>query len=170
MGIWITVGIVLFVLGSIMALKPSGIDQRTDKVRIAARKLELNPKLVACPHWLRGKDDEYGRGMMGQYGIVIEGYKMPHVKYYAVDGKWRPVTLDNGAVDFSLNQVTIDLPENIIKFTKGLEAKANSIVIYWDDVAYVRPATNPNYHEKNIEADLSPIKQKLTQWASIIMS
>ncbi|WP_434353338.1 hypothetical protein VH441_09110 [Psychrobacter sp. HD31] len=170
MGIWITVGIVLFVLGSIMGLKPSGIDQRTDKVRMAARKLALNPKLVACPDWLRGKDDEYGRGMMGQYGIVVEGYKMPHVRYHAVDGKWRPVTIDGDVVDFSLDKVAIDLPENIIKHTKGLEAKANSIVLYWDDVAYVRPATNPSYHEKNIETDLYPITQKLTQWASLIMS
>ncbi len=53
MGLWIAVAIVLFVLGSMMALKPSGIDQRLDKLRMTARRLGLNPKLVACPDWVK---------------------------------------------------------------------------------------------------------------------
>ena len=72
MGMWIAIAIVLFVLGSMMALKPSGIDQRLDKLRMTARRLQLNPKLVTCPDWVKGKDHEYGRGMIGQYGLVLE--------------------------------------------------------------------------------------------------
>lgn len=48
MGMLIGVIIVLFVLGSMMALKPNGIDQRLDKLRMTARRLQLNPKLVSC--------------------------------------------------------------------------------------------------------------------------
>ena len=43
MGVWIVIAIILFVLGSMMALKPSGIDMRLDTLRLTARKLELNP-------------------------------------------------------------------------------------------------------------------------------
>ncbi|MDE0843806.1 MAG: hypothetical protein OSA85_07065, partial [Psychrobacter pacificensis] len=66
MGTLIGVIIVLFVLGSMMALKPNGIDQRLDKLRMTARRLQLNPKLVACTDWIKGRDNEYGRGMLGQ--------------------------------------------------------------------------------------------------------
>lgn len=78
MGVWIAIAIVLFVLGSMMALKPSGIDQRLDKLRMTARRLQLNPKLVACPDWVRGKDNEYGRGMLGQYGLVLDKVQLPY--------------------------------------------------------------------------------------------
>lgn len=172
-GAWIAIIVILFIVGSIMGLKPSGIDQRLDKLRMTARKLSLNPKLVACPEWLRGKDNEYGRGMMGQYGIVLDGYKMPHVRYHLVDGLWRPVSQPDNTeaeLDFSLDKVAVDLPASIKKFCKGIEAKANSIVLYWDDTAYVRPATNPNYDVNNIEQELLQLKSKLTDWATIIVS
>ena len=90
MGVWIAIAIVLFVLGSMMALKPSGIDQRLDKLRMTARRLQLNPKLVACPDWVRGKDNEYGRGMLGQYGLVLDNVQMPYTRYQVIDGQWRP--------------------------------------------------------------------------------
>ena len=60
MGTLIGVIIVLFVLGSMMALKPNGIDQRLDKLRMTARRLQLNPKLVSCPDWIKGRDNESG--------------------------------------------------------------------------------------------------------------
>ncbi len=191
MGILIGVIIVLFVLGSMMALKPSGIDQRLDKLRMTARRLQLNPKLVACPDWIKGKDNEYGRGMMGQYGLVLENTQLPHTRYQVIDGQWRPdsnfvdTTKDDSRslsqvpfvlitairnttvkkTNFSLDKVPLDLPVSIEPFVKGLLTKANSIVIYWEDIAYVRPATNPTYQQKLIEADLLVLKEKLEQWA-----
>lgn len=191
MGTLIGVIIVLFVLGSMMALKPSGIDQRLDKLRMTARRLQLNPKLVTCPGWVKGKDNEYGRGMMGQYCLVLEDMKLPHTRYQVIDGQWRPdrsfvdtkkddvkLTIpsvtrpsqsnSNTAVkkiDFSLDKVPLDLPVSIEPFVKGLWTKANSIVIYWEDIAYVRPSTNPTYQQKLIEEDLLALKEKLEQWA-----
>ncbi|MGP5516378.1 hypothetical protein [Psychrobacter alimentarius] len=191
MGILIGVIIVLFVLGSMMALKPNGIDQRLDNLRMTARRLQLNPKLVTCPDWIKGRDNEYGRGMMGQYCLVLENTQLPHTRYQVIDGQWRP---DSSFVDttkddiklnipsairstqsspdtaikktnFSLDKVPIDLPVSIEPSVKGLLTKANSIIIYWEDIAYVRPSTNPKYQQKAIESDLLVLKANLEKWA-----
>lgn len=191
MGTLIGVIIVLFVLGSMMALKPNGIDQRLDKLRMTARRLQLNPKLVTCPDWIKGRDNEYGRGMMGQYCLVLENTQLPHTRYQVIDGQWRP---DSSFVDttkddiklnipsairstqsspdtvvkktnFSLDKVPLDLPVSIEPFVKGLLTKANSIIIYWEDIAYVRPSTNPKYQQKAIESDLLVLKTNLEKWA-----
>ncbi|AMT97701.1 MULTISPECIES: hypothetical protein [Psychrobacter] len=191
MGILIGVIIVLFVLGSMMALKPNGIDQRLDNLRMTARHLQLNPKLVTCPDWIKGRDNEYGRGMMGQYCLVLENTQLPHTRYQVIDGQWRP---DSSFVDttkddiklnipsairstqsspdiaikktnFSLDKVPLDLPVSIEPSVKGLLTKANSIIIYWEDIAYVRPSTNPKYQQKAIESDLLVLKANLEKWA-----
>ena len=191
MGMWIAIAIVLFVLGSMMALKPSGIDQRLDKLRMTARRLQLNPKLVTCPDWVKGKDNEYGRGMMGQYCLVLDDTQLPYTRYQVIDGLWRPdssfvdTTTDTTKLNiptairssqsnnhttvkktnFSLDKVPLDLPVSIEPYVKGLLTKANSIVIYWEDIAYVRPATNPTYQQKLIESDLLILKENLERWA-----
>ena len=191
MGMLIGVIIVLFVLGSMMALKPNGIDQRLDKLRMTARRLQLNPKLVSCPDWIKGKDNEYGRGMPGQYCLVLDDMQLPHTRYQVIDGQWRPDSrfVDTSTKDtkltipsairssqnntktdikkpnFSLDKMPIDLPVSIEPFVKGLLTKANSIVIYWEDIAYVRPSTNPAYQQKLIEADLLALKENLEKWA-----
>ena len=191
MGMIIGVIIVLLVLGSMMALKPNGIDQRLDKLRMTARRLQLNPKLVSCPDWIKGKDNEYGRGMLGQYCLVLDDMQLPHTRYQVIDGQWRPDSrfVDTSTKDtkltipsairssqnntktdikkpnFSLDKMPIDLPVSIEPFVKGLLTKANSIVIYWEDIAYVRPSTNPAYQQKLIEADLLALKENLEKWA-----
>ena len=68
-------------------------------------------------------------------------------------------------INVSLDKVPLDLPVSIGPYVKGLLTKANSIVIYWEDIAYVRPATNPTYQQKLIESDLLLLKQKLEAWA-----
>ena len=194
MGTFVGVIIVLFVLGSMMALKPNGIDQRLDKLRMTARRLQLNPKLVSCPDWIKGKDNEYGRGMLGQYCLVLDEVQLPHTRYQVIDGQWRPdssfidttkddvkltipstirtnnSTNNNNTItkktNFSLDKAPLDLPVSIEPFVKGLLTKANSIVIYWEDIAYVRPSSNPAYQQKLIEADLLVLKKQLEQWAS----
>ena len=176
MGMWIAIAIVLFVLGSMMALKPSGIDQRLDKLRMTARRLQLNPKLVTCPDWVKGKDNEYGRGMIGQYGLVLENIKLPLTRYQVIDGQWRPASnassdnnsLNNGLAiqaNFSLDKEPLALPVGIEPFVKALLVKSNSIIIYWEDIAYVRPITNPAYQQKAIETDLLILKENLERWA-----
>ena len=65
-----------------------------------------------------------------------------------------------------MDKAPLDLPVSIEPFVKGLLTKANSIVIYWEDIAYVRPSSNPAYQQKLIEADLLVLKKQLEQWAS----
>ena len=183
MGMWIAIAIVLFVLGSMMALKPSGIDQRLDKLRMTARRLQLNPKLVTCPDWVKGKDNEYGRGMIGQYGLVLDNVKLPLTRYQVLDGQWRPASnasssdnnsgdnksLNNGLAiqaNFSLDKEPLALPASIEPFVKALLVKSNSVIIYWEDIAYVRPATNPAYQQQAIESDLLIMKENLEKWAA----
>lgn len=170
MGIWIVIAIILFVLGSMMALKPSGIDMRLDTLRMTARKVGLNPKLVACPEWVAGKDGEFGRGMMGQYGIVLDDIKLPHARYQVIDGQWRPAKTDEKATQslaphYGLDKVALNLPSTIQPFVKALTTQANSVIIYWEDIAYVRPISNPTYSRHSVEPDLLVLKEQLTQWA-----
>ena len=167
LGGWIAVAIVLFVVGSIMALKPSGVDQRLDKLRMTARRLELNPKLIACPSWIRGKDNEYGRGMIAQYAIILADTKLPETRYQVVDNQLRPETTDSTIkANFSLDRLPLDLPDTILPFVKAVYSKANSMVIFWDDSAYVKPISNPNYCSQDIEPDLLQIKRQLNDLAS----
>ncbi len=179
MGTWVAIAIGLFVLGSMMALKPSGIDQRLDKLRMTARALQMNPKLVACPDWVQGKDNEYGRGMLGQYGLILDNVQLAHTRYRVIDGQWRPYIEDAGtavssATDIdivmphssvSLDKMPLSLPETIAPFVKALLVKANNIVIYWEDIAYVRPISNPTYKSTAIEPDLLALKAQLEHWA-----
>lgn len=180
MGLWINIGIVLFVVGSIMALKPSGVEQRLDKLRMTARQLGLTPKLVACPDWLRGQDNELGKGMVGQYGLLLPDANLPHSRYHNINGQWRPL-IDNHVVDsqdtkstahrqrlFALDKTAIELPDAIAKHSKGLETKANQIVLYWQDSAYVKPVSNPTYHPDAIEADMLTVKSALQTWAKTV--
>lgn len=188
MGMWIVVAIVLFVLGSMMALKPSGVDIRLDTLRMSARKLGLNPKLIACPDWVAGKDGEFGRGMIGQYGLVLDDIKLPLSRYQVIDGQWRPISSSDPLppaaptahfqsrlraadhelppnVHFGLDKSPLDLPPSIGPYVKALATQANSIVIYWEDIAYVRPISNPNYKKDAIEPDLLALKAQLKLWA-----
>lgn len=174
MGVWIAIAIVLFVLGNMMALKPNGSDQRIDNLRMTARGLQLNPKLVTCPDWVKGKDNEYGKGMIGQYALVLEGVRFPHARYQPINGEWRPdssvisSTESDGSahpLNFVLDKVQLDLPSTIEPFVKALLIKANCIVIYWEDAAYVRPSSNPGFHTRAIEPDLTVLKSQLEAWA-----
>ncbi|WP_201535517.1 hypothetical protein [Psychrobacter ciconiae] len=168
MGIWIAIAVALFVLGSMLALKPNGIDQRLDALRMSARRLGLNPKLIACPDWIRGRDEELGRGMMGQYGLVLDNIQLPSLRYQVIDGHFRVLDSDDKSqkTAFLLDNVPVDLPPTIAPFAKALYIKANSIVIFWEDVNYVRPKTNPNYQKAQIEPDLLALKSRLEALAT----
>lgn len=168
MGIWIAIAVALFVLGSMLALKPSGIDQRLDKLRMTARRLDLNPKLIACPDWIRGRDEELGRGMMGQYGLVLDNIQLPSLRYQVIDGHFRAFEVDakHQNTAFLLDNTPVELPPTIAPFAKALYIKANSIVIFWEDVNYVRPKTNPNYQQSQIEPDLLALKSRLETLAN----
>ena len=96
-----------------------------------------------------------------------------------IDGQWRPASNasshdinnsgDNKSLpvqaNFSLDKEPLALPVGIEPFVKALLVKSNSIIIYWEDIAYVRPITNPAYQQKAIETDLLILKENLERWA-----
>ncbi len=184
MGVWIAIAIGLFVLGSIMALKPSGVEMRLDKLRLTARRLALHPKLIACPDWIRGRDHEFGRGMMGQYTLMLEDVKLPETYYQVIDGELRPqapvssdTTKNNhgavtdpsrpsAVVNYTLDREPLDLPEVMVPLVKGVYSKANSLVVFWEDSSYVKPNHNLYYAANNIEPDLLALKAKMQFWAN----
>lgn len=179
MGTWVAIAIGMFVLGSIMALKPSTIDVRLDKLRMSARRLELNPKLIACPDWVRGTSNEYGQGMIGQYSLVLDDMKLPETRYQVIDGVLRSggiatesdiapslEAVDGGnIINDALDKEVLGLPEVMVPLIKAVYSKANSIVIFWHDSGYVKPSSNPNYNAQQIESDLLALKKRLNDWA-----
>lgn len=182
MGVWIVAATVLFLLGSFMALKPGGVDVRLDKLRMTARKHELNPKVVVCPDWIRGRNNEFGRGMLGQYALVLDKKKFSESYYQVIEGQLRPLMLPNHTVgnflstpnvstpslskpNFSLDGQPLNLPSSIAPFIKGVYSKANYLVVFWDEADYVKPLSNPNFETANIESDLISLKSNMCDWA-----
>lgn len=137
-GLTVTIVIILFIIGSIMGLKPNAKETRLDNLRNLARKLGLNPKLVPCPDWISPTDDPLnkGKGMIAQYGIILDTTTMRPCDYQIIDGTWRPYTANypaNFALDNQPTYLPEGLPKSIAPFVKALSAKANFICIYWQE-------------------------------------
>lgn len=182
MGIWIAIAIAMFAVGTMMALKPSVIEVRLDKLRMMARKLELNPKLIACPDWVEGRNKEYGKGMIAQYALIMDDMKFAETHYQVIDAELRliegvdketaqPLNLKElgentkRVAGANLDCEPLNLPPNIAPLVKGVYTKANSLVVFWHDIGYVQPKTNPNFDMAQIEPDLSALKSTMETWA-----
>ncbi len=165
MGVWIGLAVVLFVVGSIMALKPNSKDMQLDKLRMTARKLGLTPKLVACPDWIIGQYGEKGKGMIAEYGLILPNAKLPPCEYQVIDGKWRPYT-ENYTANFALDNEIINLPESIKATVKGLSLKANFICLYWQENIDIISKNNSEQSE-NI---LNQLKLHLQEYANKVQN
>lgn len=165
MGIWITIGIVLFVVGSVMALKPSARDMRLDRLRMTARKVGLQPKLVACPDWIIGKNGERGKGMIAQYGLILDNISLNPCEYQVIDGEWRPCDHEFPA-NFALDKQPIDLPSSIQTNVKGLHCKANFICLYWQE----NIGLGTQNSLETSENDLIQLKSQLQNYAVLVQN
>lgn len=171
MGIWITIIIIIFIVGSIMGLKPSARESRLDKLRMTARKLGLQPKIVACPNWLSANGDptQKGKGMIAQYGIILDHATLTPCDYQIIDGHWRPYTGNhpaNFALDnFSVKNQPLELPTSIAPFVKGMSFKANFACIYWLENISIGKQTL-----ETTENDLIQLKTYLQQSAHLVQN
>ena len=69
-GLWITILIVVFVLGSIFGLRVSPREKALGEMRDKARKMGLHPRLVAAPDWTKvPKATESRASMVAYYSI-----------------------------------------------------------------------------------------------------
>lgn len=165
MGIWITVAIVIFILGSIMGLKPSARDTYLDNLRMTARKVGLQPKLVACPHWIVGRTGEKGKGMIAQYGLIVEDGKMSPCDYQIIDDEWRPMT-DNFSANFALDKHKAEITPDITPTIQGISCKANFICLYWQENVNMGNKANLEKTEK----DLIFLKNELQKIANLVQN
>lgn len=163
MAIWIIIGTFLFVLGGIMALKPSARDSQLDNLRMLARQVGLQPKLVACPSWITGKNGEKGKGMIAQYGLIIENAKMLPCDYQVIDGEWRPMA-ENFSANFALDKKPVMFDEKINPTVKGLSCKANFICLYWHENVQMGHQANL----ENSEKILKSLKEQLQILANLV--
>lgn len=71
-GIWITVAIVLFVLGSIFGLRVSPREKALGLMRDQARKMGLHPRLIVAPEWTKiPMASEKRASMVAYYSVLI---------------------------------------------------------------------------------------------------
>lgn len=121
----VVVAVILFVIGNIMGLKPKASEVRVGDMRLFARKLDLNPKLVPIPDWLVGVADK--GGMIAQYTLINDEWRLPARYLLWIDGAWQGDTV-----------LDILPPKFCESYIKGVMLKANCVTIYWQDEPYAK--------------------------------
>ncbi|GGH43113.1 hypothetical protein GCM10007354_31350 [Acinetobacter courvalinii] len=123
-GIWITVAIVLFVLGSIFGLRVSPREKALGMMRDQARKMGLHPRLIAAPEWTKiPMASEKRASMVAYYSVLIPDARLPLMRARVVDGKLQVVQGDQ-----KFNDLTIALTG-----VYAIDMQANCVGLYWDE-------------------------------------
>lgn len=155
-GFWITLLIFAFVIGSIMALKPSAKQKALGKLRERGRVLGLQPKLVPCPDWLINARGEKGKGMVALYGLVIKDAKLPLSNALVIDNI---IEVIEG--DIALNDDTCGVFDAL-----GITMQANFIGIYIKESLGAPAEMKP----EKIEERLNNLKENLQMWAKKVQA
>ena len=123
-GYMVIAAVVVFVLGQWMMLRPSPRDRLRGRLRERAKKMGLNPRLVAAPTWigLHGESQRTG-GMLAFYHLVLADAQLPLMQAKVVDGRLRVI---QGARAYH------DQPFSL-EGAVAIEMQANSIGLYWDE-------------------------------------
>lgn len=121
--------VIVFVLGQWMMLRPSPRERLRGQLRERAKKMALNPRLVAAPTWLgvRGDTQRTG-GMVAFYHLVLADAQLPLVQAKVVDGRLRVI---HGARSYHDQPFTL-------AGAVAIEMQANSIGLYWDEETDIR--------------------------------
>ena len=128
-GIWVTVVIVVFVLGSIFGLRVNPREKALGIMREKARKMALHPRLVAAPDWTKiPKATENRASMVAYYSILIPEARLPLMRARVVEQK---LELVYGDQKFQ----GLDVP---LKGIYAIDMQANCVGLYWDEEADLR--------------------------------
>ena len=128
-GIWITVFIVLFVLGSIFGLRVSPREKALGLMREKARKMALHPRLVAAPDWTKiPMATENRASMVAYYSVLIPDARLPLMRARVEDQKLKLVQGDE-----KFNDLPIAL-----KGIYAIDMQANCVGLYWDEESDLR--------------------------------
>lgn len=160
-----------FLLGNMFAAKPKAHEVRTSDFRLLARRLGFNPKFVSRPDWLpaapqtgvRANNHAVKNQMVTAYAVINDEWRLPLVRLSVADGVWQAI---DG--DCMLAGVPIDLPKDIKNHVVGLQAKANSVIVYWHDGRYQSWQGTKKLDKKLAEQDLATLKAQIITWGDEI--
>lgn len=132
-GFWVVCGVVLFVIGNVMALKPPIHETRLTTIRLHARSLGLIPKLISIPAWLGTHlpSDRKLPKMIACYTLVNDAWQLPSGTFVIKDNTWQAVAETSNTHPFNDKAITTLQP-----YLLGLTSKANSISMFFYDEAY----------------------------------
>lgn len=145
-GLWITIIIIVFVLGSILNFRTSPRDKALAKLREDARKMGLNPRLVPAPDWLKlPKNGQYAP-MVAYYHIIISDGALPLMRAKVENQQLNIILGDNRYQHQAVN----------VQGIYAVEMQANSVAVYWDE--------SQDLHGEHL-AELKTFLQNLAQLA-----
>ena len=128
-GIWVTVIIVVFVLGSIFGLRVSPREKALGLMREKARKMALHPRLVVAPEWTKIPKATTDRAsMVAYYSVLIPEARLPLMRALIEDQKLHVVTGDE-----KFNDLPIAL-----KGIYAIDMQANCVGLYWNEESDLR--------------------------------
>ncbi|MHA3092647.1 ammonium transporter [Acinetobacter brisouii] len=126
MGLWITIIIVLFVLGSVLGLRVNPREKALGMMRDKARKMGLHPRLIAAPEWTKiPKATENRASMVAYYSVLLPEAKLPLMRARIQDDKFELVYGDDKFKDYPI----------ALKGIYAIDMQANCIGAYWDEHA-----------------------------------
>ncbi|MBJ8434002.1 ammonium transporter [Acinetobacter pittii] len=129
MGIWVTVIIVLFVLGSIFGLRVSPREKALGIMRDKARKMGLHPRVIVAPEWTHvPMATEKRASMVAYYSVLIPDARLSLMRARVVDGKLKVVQGDEKFNDSPI----------ALKGIYAIDMQANCVGLYWDEESDLR--------------------------------
>ena len=129
MGLWITIIIVVFVLGSIFGLRVSPREKALGLMREKARKIGLHPRLVVAPDWTKiPKATENRASMVAYYSVLIPDARLPLMRALIQNEQLQVVQGDE-----KFNEILIAL-----QGIYAIDMQANCVGIYWDEACDLR--------------------------------
>lgn len=176
---WFLVAIVIFAVGHFFGKKDDALNAPLELFRMLARHQALYPKLAPKPNWLKVKKpkhhvfsdyDQKEAGMMMQYYLLCDDWRLPQACYVVQDNQWRQVDFDEKEHKAPKKSPMADmlsgqmLPFDALNpFVFALATNGNCIVLFWHDDVFVHQ-NKPTQSEMNDV--ISHLKQALTKIAN----
>lgn len=124
-GIWISIIIVAFLLGTILNFRTSPKDKALANIREKARKMGLNPRLIPTPEWLGlAKNGTYAQ-MVAYYSVIIPEGKFALMR----------AVVNNQTLNVQVGNEKFQNYPVAITGAFAVEMQANSVSLYWDELA-----------------------------------
>ena len=123
-GLWVAIFIGIFLLGSIFGLRVSPREKALGMMREKARKMGLNPRLVAAPNWTGvPMATENRASMVAYYSVLMPDTRLPLMRAKVEDQKLKVIQGDEKFNDFPI----------ALKGIYAIDMQANYVGIYWDE-------------------------------------